>query len=295
MSPIFVTSKINLKNLMSKLDIVDFIWTFGVRTKSRLIYTFHKVTKIFVSQVNQDRITLLPHEGLGDLIAILPALMELESRGVDITIVADKSKWTQIENAFADVPKVNVLHFISNGSYAIPNFLSNLSGPPLIALGHYSNFPIVDYPTSFFWQIGVDCDVAANYLKPKLCKVNFNLPQSYVFIDLNTSKGPLSSECFPSFMNSVTCISNTELLVNESGFERRLFLDADASFHQKIGIALNAEKIICSDAGLFNALIRFEKRPELNVHTRKHHHTHFAGIYGVCKFDGGIYTFTSRS
>lgn len=270
------------------------ILNLGVRVKNQVLYTLYKTTKVFKGLEKENSIIVLPHEGLGDLIAILPALQDIEKRGVSITLVADMSKWIQVENAFIDIPKVNLLHFDSNGLYCLPKFLSKSDCSSIISLGFYSNFPVVEYPRSFFWQLGVNQNLVSNFLQPKLVGVNFKLPPCYDFIDLNTSKGRLSAQFTASSKNTVTSLSNTELIVNLCGAEKLLILDVNTSFQQKICLALNADKVTCSDAALFNALIRFERRPKLIVHSRKHRHSHCVEIYQHCKFDGNIYEFSAR-
>jgi hypothetical protein len=274
--------------------IFDLMLTVAGRAKSRFFYTLHKFIRYFKASSRSGSVTILPHEGLGDLVAILPALQNLVSKGIGLTLVTDLSKWVQIENAFINVPKVNVHDFRADRTYAIPNFLYSKSGSSFIALGHYSKFPIVGYPKSFFWQLGVSQKLVSNWLIPKLGEVSFNLPSAYDFIDLTTSGGVLPSVVPSSGRDTVTSLSDSELLINRGGAEEHVFLDVNASFQQKICVALRAKNVICSDAALFNALIRIETRPNLTVFTRKHRHSHCTEIYKDCRFDGKIYSFPAR-
>jgi len=283
-----------LKETIVVRMIIGSIRIYGMKAINKLIYTIYKITKGFIAIDKMDCVMILPHEGLGDLIAILPALQNINKSGVKISLLTDISKWTQIENTFINVPKVKIIHFNNSGKYEIPQFLKKSDGSSLKALGFYSNFPVVDYPSSFFWQLGVHQNQVANFLQPKLSDKNFNLPIAYDFIDLNTSKGNASPQFIETNKNTLTSLSNTEILIKCSETVEILILKENSSFHEKICIALKSEKVICSDAALFNALIRFEKRPKLIVHTRKHSHSHCTEIYQNCKFDGRVYEFPAR-
>lgn len=270
---------------------INYLIKFIVKCKNKISYIFRKfLRKILGFEQNKD-VLIIPHEGLGDLISILPALQELDTKGFNLTLVTERIKWLQIENSFLNVPKIKIINFKSNGSYTIPDFINASQSESLVALGFFSKFPIVDYPSSFFWQLGVSKNLVNKFIELKPLDWQFELPDLYEFIDLNTSTG--SSEIYYSknSNNTIQAISNCELIVRNAGIERKIILDENYSFHQKIYIALRSTEIICSDAALFNALIRLEQRPKIIVQSRDHLHSHSKEIYKHCKFDGKKYEF----
>ena len=277
------------------MDFANII-KFKLRMKFNLNFMFHKLMRV-LSPFSRDKLlTIIPHEGLGDLISILPALKILHNEGVHITLAADTAKWCQIKNAFLDVPDVDIIQMAPNSDYSIPSDILNNNKSVLVPLGYFSNSHfIIDYPYSFFWQLGVDRQVMTNPLHIKPCLDDFQLPKYYDFIDLGTSKGAISTDIVSLSDNKVTFLNNTDMVVSISGSERHSTLNPSVCFHQKIFIALRSQVIICSDAALFNAVIRMSTRPKIIVHTRKHYHSHCKEIYGDCKFDGGIYEFPARN
>lgn len=270
-----------------------------IKIKLKLKFTFnfmlHKLIRIFSRFRLNNAIIIIPHEGLGDLISILPALKILDNEGVHITLATDADKWCQIENTFIDVPSVDIIQMAPNLDYSLPSDILRNNTQVLIPLGYFSKFSfIIDYPYSFFWQLGIERQAIANPLQIKPCLDDFQLPEYYDFIDLGTSKGIISDDDLSFSENKVICFSNTDVVVNQSGSERHLALNPSVCFHQKIFIALRSQVIICSDAALFNAIIRMPTHPKMIVHTRKHYHSHSREIYGDCKFDGGIHEFPAR-
>ena len=238
-------------------------------------------------------IVVLPHEGLGDLIAIMPALQELSTKG-KITIICDQEKWDQILETFEDVPNVSVRHFIENKTYKIPTDLY-YGNEHLIALGWYSRFPIYKYPQSFYFQMGVPSNICRRQLRLKPTNNKYDLPDEYSFIDLSTSKGikcPLpNKDIYGHDIPTVEALGKNTLRVKTSDKEYNISLDSRRCFCEKVHIAMNARKIICSDAALFNALIRLNIRKPLTVLTRDHVHPHDKVLYKKCRFDGGLHEF----
>ena len=273
----------------------DRIKKIKFQLKCHLNFMLHKLFRILTPLQRDRLVTIIPHEGLGDLISILPALQALHDEGIYITLATDVTKWSQLKNAFMDVPEVDIIKIVPDSNYSIhPDILNNHISA-IVPLGYYSKFGfVVDYPYSFFWQLGIDRKVMANFLCLKPCDHDFHLPETYDFIDLGTSKGMMTIHDISNSENKVTFLSNTEMIVNQSGSERYLALNPTISFHHKIYIALMSQLIICSDAALFNAVIRMATHPKIIVHTRKHYHSHCREIYVDCVFDGGIYEFPAR-
>jgi hypothetical protein len=260
-----------------------------------LNFTVHKLIRnLFLIQRGK-AVTIIPHEGLGDLVSILPALQTLHREGVHVTLVTDVAKWSQIRNAFIGVPDIDIIQMGPNSSYSVPQHILKYHRSSLIPLGFFLKFDfILDYPYSFYWQLGVDRSVMTNLLHPKPCNDDFYLPEPYDFIDLGISKGAIDSNYFSSAKNKVIFLNNTEMKVFSPESELHLVLDVGVSFHQKIVIALKSQLIVCSDAALFNAVVRMPKHPRMMVQTRRHYHSHCKEVYGECRFDGGIYEFPAR-
>jgi hypothetical protein len=264
--------------------------------KWHINFLLHKLVRILLSFQRGKVVTIIPHEGLGDLISILPALQTLHNEGVHITLATDIAKWSQVRNTFIDVPDIDIIQIPPSSNYSVPKDILKYHRSFLIPLGYFSNFAfIVDYPYSFYWQLGIDRSVMDNPLYLKSCDDDFQLPESYDFIDLGTSKGVVESDYFSPAENKVIFLNNTEMVVTQPGSKLHLALNPAVSFHRKIFIALRSQVIICSDAALFNAVIRMSVHPKMIVQTRKHSHSHCKEIYGECKFDGGIYEFPARN
>lgn len=276
---------------------------FGIKKiaftlKCHINYLINKLIYMLFPMRRNKFLTIIPHEGLGDLIAILPALQALHKNGVHITLATDVAKWSQITNTFMDVPHIDIIQTGSITNYSVPYHLFVNNESSLIPLGYFSSFGfIIDYPYSFFWQLGIDRSVMADPLFHKPCCDDFQLPEFYDFIDLGTSRGVIECDNYSSSLaeNKITFLNNTEMIVTRSGSELHMTLNSSKSFHQKICIALRSQVIICSDAALFNAIIRMRVHPKIIVHTRKHYHSHCKEIYGSCKFDGGIHEFPARN
>ncbi|MDA8860564.1 hypothetical protein N9I36_01235 [Planktomarina temperata] len=236
---------------------------------------------------------VLPHEGLGDLIAIIPGLQEL-SKIVPLAIICDEEKWDQIINTFENVPNVSVRHFVEDKTYQIPADLC-YKNETLIALGFYSRFPIIKYPKSFYFQMGIPEEVSRRKLILKPTRYKYDLPEEYIFIDLSTSNEMKFSmpnkNKYEQNLPTVKSVDNNTLLVTMPNKEYSIRLDQRYCFREKIHVALNSSKIICSDAALFNALIRLKHTVPIHVFTRNHVHTHDNIIYRNCRFDGGLYEF----
>lgn len=263
--------------------------------KCRVNFSIHKLLHIILPVRLDKSVTIIPHEGLGDLISILPALQALHNKGVRITLAADLAKWKQVKNTFMNVPDLEVIQMASNLTYSIPSDILKSCRSALVPLGFFSNFSFIkDYPYSFFWQLGIDRQVMNNSLYLQPGQYDFQLPEYFDFIDLGTSKGMIASNYVAFSENKVISLNNTDIEIDRAGCLLRLALDPSVSFHQKVYIALRSRVIICSDAALFNAVIRLSTHPKIIVHTRKHYHSHSKEIYGNCKFDGGIYEFPAR-
>lgn len=282
------------KNSLNKLILG--LKKIKYRFKSYVNYLINKMIRIILPFRLYKSVTIIPHEGLGDLISILPALQAIHNKGVHITLTTDLAKWSQVKNAFINVPDIDVIQMASNLNYTIPPNILKSRRSDVVPLGFFSNFSFIkDYPYSFYWQLGVDRKVMSNFLYLKSGHYDFLLPEYFDFIDLETSKGMIGSDYSLFSQNKVISLNNTEIIIDKAGSELHLALDPSVSFHQKVYIALRSQVIICSDAALFNAVIRLPTHPKIIVHTRKHFHTHSTEIYGNCKFDGGIYEFPARN
>jgi len=238
-------------------------------------------------------LVIVPHEGLGDIIAIIAALSELQKHG-PLSIVCDGNKWNQIIEAFEDVPKVEIRHFEGDKSYTSPVYVSSKT-EELIALGYYSNTPIYKYPQSFYKQMGLPVVLCRKRLKLKPVSINnFDIPNKYLFIDNSTSVDNVEIHT-NSDLPVVEVLSNTTLRVTEDGKERSIQLTASRCFAEKIKIAINADKIVCSDAALFNALVRIDHHVPITVKTRYHFHSHDKFLYRNCSFDGSLHELNANS
>lgn len=262
-----------------------------LRFRNKFQFSIEKIKRFLMREDKTNTINIVPHEGIGDLISIVSALKYLCEKKFNITLITDAEKWNQIKDSFEDVPELSIINYISDGYYVLPRDIINKLSGKTIFLGHYSRFPIVQYPLSFYWQIGVRSNLAKCNLKVKAIDTGVGNLKDYIFIDLNTSRGKMCDIDIDSKENYVKCLSNTEILIKDSKVEKIVDIGSESSFRKKINIAINAKKIICSDAGLYNALIRLERRPEMIVYTRNHIHTHDQAIYGDCKFDGGVHIY----
>lgn len=236
-------------------------------------------------------IVVLPHEGLGDLISILPAIQFLSSKE-KISLICDIEKWRQLVETFEELPEISVRHFVGDNTYKIPSELVN-SKENLIALGWYSRFPIIRYPRSFYFQMHVPLDICRRKLKLKPISNKYELPGEYIFIDLSTSKGINKQE-----LNKYICKDDIPIIVvNDQNTLRvktfdhsyNIYLNKKRCFCDRVNIAMNAREIVCSDAALFNAIVRLKNSPPITVMTRNHAHSHDKAVYRNCRFDGGVH------
>jgi hypothetical protein len=233
------------------------------------------------------KMVILPHEGLGDLIGLINAFFYLSKKEGEITVLCDQDKWAQLVETFEGLEKIKIRHFVGDKSYRLPTQLF-LECDRIFALGHYSKFPIFNYPNSFYLQLNVPKTVSRNKLILKARGCVYDLPQNFLFVDLLTSTGVKDLK-LDGNIAIVRVLDFRTLNVEVAERSYKIYLNPTCCFAEKIHIALKATRIICSDAALFNALVRLESIPSLTVSTRLHKHSHDKKIYKGVVFDGGVH------
>ena len=242
----------------------------------------------------KEKLVILPHEGLGDILSLLPALNYLAISN-DVIILWNKNTWKQLKLFIDTSEKIECLNFTHNKDYSNQSIdnISVAKNAKLFLLGHYSNFPIYNYPNCFYFQLGVPPEQALKELSFKPASLDFlSLPNVFSYINLRHSNG---SETYLDLPESyVISLSDEKILTVRNGIKKQIKLSKRNSLHINLSLAVSANSVICSDAAIYNFLIRIPNHPEILVFTRNHAHFHEPKIYKGIKFDGMVHRIPAK-
>lgn len=237
---------------------------------------------------NLDSVVLLPHEGLGDLIVIYSAIIELSKKNKKIYLAVSKNVYSQIEKILPIPQNVFLMRIRkNNANYVLsPKYRKIISCKgKLLALGNYGRDPIYSYPNSFYFKMGVDSRFALKNLPIKELEDPKLIDGKYDYINMKNSKEDLMPRLKQAPKHYVAYISPNELLLNG----KEVLLPPEISLSINLYLALNASEIFVSDGGFFNLLNLIGKKPKVSVFTRKLVHSHNKELYPF-PFDGGVHT-----
>lgn len=248
----------------------------------------------FVDIKPKEKVIILPHEGLGDIFSLLPALNYLAVNN-DVMILWNKNIWKKLK-LFIDISEnIECLNFNHNKNYSntlIDNITVNKNAK-LFLLGHYSNFPIYNYPNCFYFQLGVPTEQSLKELSFKPASLDFlPLPHDFSYINLRHSNGSETYLDFPK--NYVMSLSDDKILIVRKNIKKQIKLRKNNSLHINLSLAISANSVVCSDAAIYNFLIRNPYHPEILVFTRNHAHFHEPKIYKGIKFDGMVHRIPAK-
>ena len=158
-------------------------------------------------------------------------------------------------------------------------------------LGRYGFDPIYDYPNSFYINLGLGTEFVGREIvfKKNLPHINFEIPKSYIYFNLQTSLGDIANPCVnDEGVKIVVFINANEIAIGQSLDKLTHYLISEAeSLSLNLWLALNSKEIHVSDAGFFNILMHIQRKPNIFVYTRHHNHSHNKSLYPI-KFDGAI-------
>jgi len=119
-----------------------------------------------------------------------------------------------------------------------------------------------------------------------------SLPHIFAYINLRHSNG---SETYHGLLDDhVVSLTNDKILIVKNGIKKQIKLTKKQSLHINLSLAIRANLVICSDAAIYNFLIRMPRHPEILVFTRNHAHFHEPRIYKGINFDGMIHRILAK-
>ena len=270
----------------------------------KLLYFPLKIIYLNYKKKKFNKIVVIPHNGIGDLIVILTALEYLSNKYDKVYLLCDKKRWSIINQCFIIPNNIKNITFNKNPLYRISNKKKSfLKTKGLIFfLGEYGFDPIFSYPNSMFLKLMVPLILAEKKLEIKFSdtvlnyfKINLNLNFKFNYINLVSSHGEISnSENFKiQFGNYVKFIDESKLELFYNNSVSFIELNPDISFSINLLMALKSEKCIITDSSMYNILIRLNHHPDIILYTRKTFHSHSKKLYQH-PFDGGRYNILKK-
>lgn len=288
-----------LRNAYKKLDILR-VCLLYVQKVMRL----HQYSSKTRSRSSDNTIEIIPHEGLGDLIALIPAFKSLCDTYEKVWVQIERQKFEILSDTFKLPGNLYCVHKSHTKSYKleradrVPKVAKKL-----IALGNYASAPIYKYPLSFYDQLAVSRHKARDEIelnKSNILKIN--LGPNYVYVNLSTSKGENKEENIRPKLASlldvkankiVEYIDNETLLLSSETAVEKIKVSGN-TFEINLALATEASACLISDAAIYNALIRLRSHPLIYVRTRNPLHTHCVDLYKH-KFDGDIHIVEAKT
>ena len=280
----------------TKHNLIVNIYT-NIEFLKRFILFVTKVIYVKLKFVTNSRelLYILPHEGLGDLVAILPALNELSAKFKTIKIFIRRNAWEAVSSSFEIPANVKPAFFYHNKSYVFSKTREKIISRRtlFIKLGIYDRDLIFSYPNSFFYKLGIfdnACfrkNISLN--KSNIQKLELGLfDQNYEYINLGTSN--ISFKHSINYRPCIESISHDELVLHHEDGTSNTIQIPNYPLLTNIMLAIRSKRAIVSDAGIFNILIRINECPKIQVYTRNPVHTHNKQIYKI-PFDGQVHDY----
>lgn len=242
-------------------------------------------------------VVLLIHEGLGDLASIAAAIKDLSREHRQVYVVVRKEYFDAVSIVFNfgnNVKNISAIEGKTKGYRISADQLRELERyGHVIKVGSYDGDPIFRYPDSFYIKLGCN---------PSLAKTRFpfdvekhgdisiktfldRIGSRFIFVANETSSGNLSvddldllrpSSTIVAFRSDVVVRGNQKVY-DISKLEQK---DFSRSLLNSLYACYLAERVVVSDAGLFNILVRLENEIDIRVIWRGHSHSLNKEIYG---------------
>src|ERR1700712_2873206 len=145
-------------------------------------------------------ITIVPHGGLGDIAALVPALKRLSAHYSKINVVCNSEYFEAVHKLFELPANICCVNFVGQHrkEYKIEREfeLELKKTGRVIKLGMYANDPIINYPNSFFIKLGVNPQCAhekydinfVDFMNQDLEFFFQKFDKQYVYVNLTTSE-----------------------------------------------------------------------------------------------------------
>lgn len=241
-------------------------------------------------------IVIVPHNGIGDVVVLIPALQYLSKKHEKVFLAIDKYRWLSIKNLFFLNENIIQIQFKPSKNYSISkrkkDFLKKKG--QLFLLGEYDFDPIFLYPLSFYFKLLVPSKNSLKNLKINMRHeylLNFQKIikkiGKYKYYNTSTSNSPTINTLKLVVKNYVLFKSNLEIEIFFDNYSKIYHLHEYNSLVINIFFAINAEECVISDSVIFNILIRLNTYPNLKVYTRNPFHSHYSKLYPI-KFNGNV-------
>lgn len=265
----------------------------------KLIIFIPKVlyVKTKIMSTSKDMLYILPHEGLGDFVTILPALTQLSPKFKIVKIFIRRNTWEAFSTCFEIPSNVKPVFFYHNKTYVFSKVREKIISRRclFIKLGYYGWDPTLSYPNSFFYKLGIfdhktiAQNVTLNKLNIEKLDIDF-INGSYEYLNLGTSNNTIFHHKI-NYRPCIESISHDEIILHHDNLSKSVQI-SQYPLLTNIMLAIRSSRAIVSDAGIFNILIRLKERPRLKVYTRDSESTHSFNkeIYKV-PIDGKVYDF----
>lgn len=242
-------------------------------------------------------IVIVPHNGIGDVVVLIPALQYLSKKYEKVFLAIDKYRWLSIKNLFFLNENIIQIQFKPSKNYIISKRKKNFfkKKGQLFLLGEYDFDPIFLYPLSFYYKLLVPS-------KNSLKNLNINMSHKYLLNFQKIIKKIGKYKYYNTGTSNSPTIYSSKLVVEnyvlfKSNLEIEIFFDHCSKIYRlyeynslviNIFFAINAEECVISDSVIFNILIRLKTHPNLKVYTRNPFHSHYSKIYPI-KFNGNVF------
>jgi len=248
------------------------------------------------------KIIIIPHGGLGDIAVLVPALIRLATQFDEINVFCNSEYFEVIKILFKLPTNINSIHFPSQNrkEYLLDTELLKSIGEKghIIKLGWYGKDPIINFPNCFFLKLGINPKYAnekydiklPEFINKEVSEFLKQTDKEYIYVNLTTSEELVSFK--NEYKTNLPYVSydDSALALGVKKFYNVNNLNPDSihiSIINNVVLCLKAAKVIISDAGLFNVVIKFNNCPDLTVVTRNHNHSHNNLLYKI-KFNGTI-------
>ena len=281
---------LDLKDKLRKINLIRKAFFFIKLILFSLNIFFHKLKAIFFQKNN---IVILPHEGLGDLVVIIPAIIQLSMKYDSVYVALNSWVIKAIQQIYNFKDNVKLIEYDHDKSYIIDkaNLNKLTSYGHLIKLGRYGLDPIYNYPNSFFNSLGVALKYVGKNIDFKLEDLNtdFFIPEKYHYFNLQNSNENLNYKNIDaSIENYIVFIDVTKIGIGKSMESLSIHnIPENKSLTYNLFLALNSQEIHVTDAGFFNILMHIKTKPIINVYTRPHNHSHNKKLFPL-KYDGSV-------
>lgn len=289
-----IKNLIKMPNFLYSIYRLNFIRVIVLIVKFPIYFLKIIFKKFYKDNRN---IVIVPHNGIGDVVVLIPALEYLSKKYEKVFLVIDNYRWLSIKNLFFLNENIIQIQFKPSKNYSISKRKKDFfkKKGQLFLLGEYDFDPIFLYPLSFYYKLLVPSKNSLKFL-------NINLNQKYLLKFQKIIKKMNKYKYYNTTTSNSATINRSKLIIEnyvmfKNSLEIEIFFDNHSKIYSlndynslviNIFFAINAEECVISDSVIFNILIRLKTHPNMKVYTRNPFHSHYSKLYPI-NFNGNVF------